>query len=56
MAPVLFFFVMPAFAETLEAKWKNAGIGVCTVRSFVGQKLALGEGKLQGHLPKEYLV
>ncbi len=26
------------------------------VRSFVGQKLASGEGKLQGHLPKEYLA
>ncbi len=56
MAPVLFLFLMSAFAEMLEAKWKNAGIGVCTVRSFVGQKLAPGEGKLQGHLPKEYLA
>ncbi len=26
------------------------------VRSFVGQKLASGEGKLRGHLPKEYLA
>jgi hypothetical protein len=56
MAPVLFLFLMSAFAEMLEAKWKNVGIGVCTVRSFVGQKLALGEGKLQGHPPKEYLA
>jgi hypothetical protein len=46
MAPVLFLFLMSAIVETLEAKWKNAGIGVCTVQSFVGQKLASGEGKL----------
>ncbi len=56
MAPVLFLLLMSAFAETLEAEWKNAGIGVCTLQSFVGQKLATGEGKLQGHLPKEYLA
>ncbi len=52
MAPVLFLFLMSAFAKTLEAEWKNAGIGVCMVRSFVGQKLASGEGKPRGHLPK----
>jgi hypothetical protein len=56
MAPVLFLFLMSAFAETLEAERKNARIGVCTVRLFVGQKLASGEGKLRGHLPKEYLA
>ncbi len=55
MAPVLFLFLMSAFAETLETEWKNAGIEVCTVRLVVGQKLASGEGKLHGHLPKEYL-
>ncbi len=31
MAPVLFLFLMSAFAETLEAKWKREQIGVCTV-------------------------
>jgi hypothetical protein len=55
MAPVLFLFLMSAFAETLETEWKNAGIGVCTVCLVDGQKLASGEGKLRGHLPKEYL-
>ena len=55
MAPVLFLFLMSAFAETLESKWKNAGIGVCTVRPAVGSKLAAGEGQVCGHLPKEYL-
>ena len=55
MAPVLFLFLMSAFAETLEIEWKAAGIDVCTVRSIVGRKLALGEGKIRGHLPKEYM-
>ena len=55
MAPVLFLFLMSAFAETLEAEWKRARIGVCTVRSFVGSSLTSGKGKLRGHLPKEYL-
>jgi hypothetical protein len=31
MAPVLFLLLMSAFAEMLEAKWKNVGIGVCMV-------------------------
>jgi hypothetical protein len=56
MAPVLFLFLMSAFAETLEAKWKNAEIEFCTVRSYVGKKLKSGEGKLQGHLSKEYMA
>ncbi len=55
MAPVLFLFLMSAFAETLEAEWKQAGIEICTVQSFVGQPLTSGKGKLRGHLPKEYL-
>jgi hypothetical protein len=55
MAPVLFLFLMAAFAKTLATEWKNVGIGVCTVRSVDGQKLASGEDKLRGHLPKEYL-
>ena len=53
MAPVLFLFLMSAFAETLKIEWKAAGIDVCTVRSIVRRKLALGEGKIRGHLPKE---
>jgi hypothetical protein len=32
MAPVLFLFLMSAFAETLEVAWKEAGIDVCTVQ------------------------
>jgi hypothetical protein len=56
MAPVLFLLLMSAFVEMLEAKWKNAEIEVCTVQSYVGKKLKSGEGKLQGHLPKEYMA
>ena len=55
MAPVLFLFLMSAFAETLEAEWKRANIDVCTVRAFVGSSITSGKGKLRGHLPKEYL-
>jgi hypothetical protein len=39
MAPVLFLFLMSAFAETLKTEWKNAGIGVNTVQSVMGEKL-----------------
>ena len=52
MAPVLFLFLMLAFAELLEAEWKREQIGVCTVRSYVGSYLTSGKGKLRGHLPK----
>jgi hypothetical protein len=55
MAPVLFLFLMSAFAGKLETEWKNAGIGVCTVQSVIGEKKLAGEGKLRGHLPKDYL-
>jgi hypothetical protein len=54
MAPALFLFLMSAFAEKLETEWKNAGIGVCTVQSVIGEKLLAGKGKLRGHLPKDY--
>jgi hypothetical protein len=55
MAPVLFLFLMSAFAETLGTEWKSAGFGVCTVQSVIGEKLLAGKGKLRGHLPKDYL-
>ena len=45
MAPVLFLFLMSAFAETLEVAWKEAGIDVCTVRSVTGTRLTAGNGK-----------
>jgi hypothetical protein len=54
MAPVLFLFLMSAFAETFEIEWKNAGISVCMMQSVIGTELANGRGKLQRHLPKDY--
>jgi hypothetical protein len=56
MAPVLFLFLMSAFAETLEVAWKEAGIDICTVRSVTGARLTAGNRKVRGHLPKEYLA
>ncbi len=38
MAPVLFLFLMSAFAETLKAAWREAGIEVCTVHSVIRTK------------------
>ena len=56
MAPVLFLFLMSAIAETLEVAWKETGIAVCTVRSATGVRLTVGNGKIRGHSPKEYLA
>ncbi len=55
MAPILFLFPMSVFAETLETEWRQEGIEVCTVQSFVGPSLMSGKGKLKGHPPKKYL-
>jgi hypothetical protein len=44
MAPVLFLFLMSAFAETLVNEWRNENIEVCIVRSVVGLSLAASEG------------
>jgi hypothetical protein len=46
---------MSAFSKSLEAEWKSANINVCMVQSIVGEKLMNGEGKLRGHLPKDYM-
>ncbi len=56
MAPVLFLFLLSAFAETLAVAWRDAGIEVCTVHSVIGTKLAAGKGQIRGHLPKEYYL
>jgi hypothetical protein len=56
MAPVLFLFLMSAFAETLEIEWKNASISVCTVRSVISTDLANGGEKLCGQLLKDYFL
>ena len=56
MAPVLFLFLMSAFAETLKVALKEAGIDVCAVRLVIEARLTAGNGKVRGHSPKEYLV
>jgi hypothetical protein len=56
MAPILFLFLMSPFAKTLVNEWRNENIEVCTVRSVVGSNLASGEGRVCGHLPKEYML
>ncbi len=55
MAPLLFLFLMSAFAKTLENEWRNARIKVFMVRSVIGLKLAAGEERIRSHLPKEYM-
>ncbi len=52
MTPVLFLFIMSAFAETLETEWKNAGIGVCTVRSVIGENCKLAKASSEDIFPK----
>jgi hypothetical protein len=32
MAPILFLFLMSAFAKTLESEWKNARIAACMAK------------------------
>jgi hypothetical protein len=56
MAPVLFLFLMSAFAETLKVALKEAGIDVCAVRLVIEARLTAGNGKVRGHSPKEYLA
>ena len=55
MAPVLFLFLMSAFAETLEVAWKEAGIDVCTVRSGTGIRLTAGKGIYEDTHPRNIL-
>jgi hypothetical protein len=50
MAPVLFLFLMTAFAETLELKWKREKIEVVTAMIAANDKI--GKGQLCSHTPK----
>ena len=49
MAPVLFLFLMTAFAETLEIVWKDQGIPILSVMTAADEHLA--EGKICSHTP-----
>jgi hypothetical protein len=53
MAPVLFLFLMMAFAETLEIVWKQQGIPVLNVMTTADDKLS--EGRICSHTPAMFL-
>ncbi len=50
MAPVLFLFLMTAFAQTLELKWKKSVIPILSVMTAGNEHLA--DGKICSHTPK----
>ena len=52
MAPVLFLFLMTAFAETLELQWKREKIEVVTAMIAADDKI--GKGQLCSHSPKMF--
>ena len=52
MAPVLFFFLMTAFAETLELEWKRQNIKVVTVMTAANDQIQ--EDLLCSHTPKMF--
>lgn len=54
MAPVLFLFLMPAFAETLEEEWKRHEIEVVTVETASSVDLEAGKGVIKSHTPDQY--
>ncbi len=49
MAPVLFLFLMTAFAATLELVWKQMDIPILSVMTTADENLA--DGKLCSHTP-----
>ena len=49
MAPVLFLFLMTAFAETLELVWKQQGIPILNVMTTADDKLS--DGRICSHTP-----
>ena len=54
MAPVLFLFLMSAFAKTLETVWKEEGIEVVTVQTVEEQDFLDGKGAIKSHTIEEY--
>ena len=50
MAPVLFLFLMTAFAQTLELEWKKSGIPILSVMTAGDEHLA--DGKICSHTSK----
>jgi hypothetical protein len=52
MAPVLFLFMMTAFAETLEIVWKEQDIPILSVMTTTDEHLV--EGKICSHTPEMF--
>ena len=55
MAPVLFLFLMTAFAETLEVVWRENDINVVTVQSMSETDFESGKGAIKSHTPAQYM-
>ena len=49
MAPVLFLFLMTAFAETLEIVWRQQEIHIVSVMTAKGKNMI--DGKICSHTP-----
>ena len=54
MAPVLFLFLMSAFAEILEIEWRAAEIPTVKVRTVSERDFAAGKGAIRGHSRSQY--
>ncbi|KAL7525760.1 hypothetical protein ACHAXR_003162, partial [Thalassiosira sp. AJA248-18] len=54
MAPVLFLFLMTAFAEVLEIVWKQNNVEVVTVDSVSQTDFDNGNGAIKSHTPSQY--
>jgi hypothetical protein len=49
MAPVLFLFLMTAFAKTLEIEWRKTDIPILGVMTSADKHMA--DGKICSHTP-----
>ncbi|KAL7552342.1 hypothetical protein ACHAWF_015574 [Thalassiosira exigua] len=54
MAPVLFLFLMTAFAESLEVVWKRNNIEGVTLKSVAEDDFAQGKGAIKSHTIAQY--
>ncbi|EJK71847.1 hypothetical protein THAOC_06672, partial [Thalassiosira oceanica] len=54
MAPVLFLFLMNAFAESLEKIWELKGLERVTVVRASDEDFENGIGIVRGHTPKQF--
>ena len=54
MAPVLFLFLMNAFADSLEKIWKSKGLERVQVVRASDEDFENGIGIVRGHTPSQY--